>query len=331
MGDFNSMNKAYQASKVIIDKRMEKERKEDLEHISQIADNEILIVQGQYDRIEQVFDILQIKYGLLSPSQLRHVSLHPSQTLIINCPGDGIGDPELQKIKAFVAAGGFLFSTDWVLKNVLEQIFPEYVQYNRVESRDDVVKVEVVDKSSPYLKGLFEKNAEPMWWLETASYPIRIVNPEKVKILIQSQEMKERYGEAPIVVTFNYGQGTVFHMVSHYYLQRADLRSDRHKKSASAYAYEEMNLSQEEMKGTESQLAGVSLGEVESAYSSAQFMLNAMAERKKDQKAKNLQVPANLKVPKPEPPSTETDFSSSNLPVQAVQEKPAKSKKTPKK
>ncbi|MFX0103212.1 MAG: hypothetical protein ACFFCS_26845 [Candidatus Hodarchaeota archaeon] len=280
MGDFETMKQAYSASSKILKKKMERERKADFQTLNQIMDNEIIIIRGTYDRIEDVFDILKIPYGLMEDYQFEGVNIRPTQTLIINCPGDGFSKKSLEKIKDFVKEGGFLLTTDWVLKNVLEKIFPDHVKFNEQSTRDDVVKVEIVDKSSPYLKGMFEKDAEPLWWLESTSYPIKILRPNDVKVLIQSREMKKKYGESPIVITFNYEKGTVLHMTSHYYLQRTELRSDRHKKSAKEYAVEEMGLSKEEIAG-DADFDDLSLAEAESAYTSQQFIVNTMVERKK--------------------------------------------------
>ncbi|MHA1340462.1 MAG: hypothetical protein ACTSRZ_09565 [Promethearchaeota archaeon] len=279
MGDFAKMKKAYNASKSILQAKMKKEREEDFKKLKEISDNEILIVKGSYDRIEDVFDILEIPYGLIMPYELDQINLRPTQTLIINCPGSGISSEVLNKIKKFVEKGGFLWSTDWVLLEVLEKIFPEYVKFNGVKTNDDVVRVEVVDKSHPYLKGLFEGEADPQWWLETSSYPITLLKKDKIKVLIQSREMKQKYGESPIVILFNYGKGEVLHMTSHYYLQRTELRTKRHMKSAVDYAVEELNISEEEI--DKEKLKDISLGEAEAAYSSTQFIVNAMVERKK--------------------------------------------------
>lgn len=279
MGDFKKMKKVYEASDQMMKRRMSKTRKKDLETLKSISDNEVIVVRGTYDRVEDVLDIVGIPYGLINQIDLDNLDLRPSQTLIINCPAARVSKKALKKIKKFVKDGGFLFSTDWVLLNVLQKIFPEYVKYNEQPTGDDVVKIEIADKDSPYLEGLFEsKDADPQWWLEGSSYPIKILKPEDIKILIRSREMKKKYGEDPIVITFEYGEGTVFHMTSHYYLQRTELRSDRHKSSAMKYV-QELNLSAEEV--NEDDLKDIKLGEMESAYTSAQFLVNTMVERKK--------------------------------------------------
>ena len=70
----------------------------------------------------------------------------------------------------------------------------EIVKYNKVPTADDCVAVEVVDKSNKFLEGLFNDDADPIWWLESSSYPIKILD-KKVKVLVTSSEMKKKYKE----------------------------------------------------------------------------------------------------------------------------------------
>ena len=284
---FDEMKKAYQASSKIMTKRMEKERPEDLEILNKVEDSAIVIVAGSYDRVEDVLDMINVPYVLIQPHQLSQIELKPDQILIINCPGN-ISEG-LDKIKEFVKKGGFLFTTDWALLNILQQIFPEYVKYNNVTTGDDCVAVEVVDKSNKFLEGLFKAEEKPIWWLESSSYPIEIVDKSKVNLLVTSKEMKKKYGEAPIVISFDYGDGgTVLHMTSHYYLQRAELRTDRHKSSAKDYVQSELGFSSDEAEEMNEELDGLSLGEAESAYSTTQFISNVIVEQQKKVQARKL-------------------------------------------
>jgi len=284
---FKEMKKAYQASSKIMTKRMEKERPEDLEILNKVEDSAIVIVAGTYDRVEDVLDMINVPYVLIQPNQFAQIELKPDQILIINCPGNIYEG--LDKIKAFVKRGGFLFTTDWALLNILEKIFPEYVKYNQTPTGDDCVAVQVVDKSNKFLEGLFKAEEEPIWWLESSSYPIEIVDKSKVNLLVTSKEMKKKYGEAPIVISFDYGDGgTVLHMTSHYYLQRAELRTDRHKSSAKDYVKSELGFSSEEAESMDDELEGLSLGEAESAYSTTQFISNVIVEQQKKVKARKL-------------------------------------------
>jgi hypothetical protein len=284
---YKNMNQAYKASSKILEKRMEKERPLDLEILKKVDESSIIIVAGTYDKIELVLDLINIPYVLIQPHDFDKINLKPDQILIINCPGNITEG--LEKIKTFVKKGGFLFTTDWALLNILEKIFPSYVKYNQRPTADDCVRVEVVDKSNKFLEGLFQGDADPIWWLESSSYPIEILDKEKIKVLVRSKEMKEKYGEAPIVITFDYGDGgTVLHMTSHYYLQRSELRTKRHKSSAKDYLVSEMGFSKKEADEIE-ELEGLSLGEAENAYSTTQFISNVIVEQQKKVKKRKEQ------------------------------------------
>ncbi|MFX1481465.1 MAG: hypothetical protein ACFFCI_25580 [Promethearchaeota archaeon] len=281
MGDFKKMKQAYKASSKILKKRMEKERPMDLEILEKVKESSIIIVAGSYDRVETVLDMINIPYVLIQPEEVPQIELKPDQILIVNCPGD-IYDEGLTKIQNFVKRGGFLFTTDWALLKILEKIFPEYVKYNQRPTGDDCVAVQVVDKNNKFLEGLFKADEEPIWWLESSSYPIVILDKNKVKVLVTSREMEQKYGEAPIVITFEYGDGgTVLHMTSHYYLQRAELRTKRQKMSAKEYVQDEMEFTNEEAEEMEKDLNGLTLGEAESAYSTTQFISNVIVEQQK--------------------------------------------------
>jgi hypothetical protein len=281
MGDFKNMEQAYKASSKILEKRMAKERPMDLEILQKVKDSSIIIVAGSYDRVETVLDMIKVPYVLIQPEEVSQIELKPDQILIINCPGD-IYDDALPKVKEFVKRGGFLFTTDWALLNILEKIFPEFVKYNQRPTGDDCVAVQVVDKSNKFLEGLFKVDEEPIWWLESSSYPIQIIDKKWVKVLVTSKEMEQKYGEAPIVITFDFGDGgTVLHMTSHYYLQRAELRTERHKMSAKEYVQSEMAFSDTEAEEIEKDLNGLTLGEAESAYSTTQFISNVIIEQQK--------------------------------------------------
>lgn len=283
------MKKAYQASAKIMEKRMAKERPEDLDVLKKVSETSIIIVAGAYDKIELVLDLINVPYVLIQPSQVDSIELRPDQILIINCPGN-ISDLGLKKIESFVKRGGFLFTTDWALLNVLEKIFPNIVKYNQRPTADDCVSIQVIDKENKFLEGLFDNQDDFIWWLEGSSYPIQILNKNKVKVLVNSREMKEKYGEAPIVITFDYGDGgTILHMVSHYYLQKAELRSNRHKSSAKGYVMSEMGLSAEEAQEMEDDLKDMTLGEAESAYSTTQFISNVIVEQQKNVEKRNKQ------------------------------------------
>ena len=97
-------------------------------------------------------------------------------------------------------------------------------------------------------------------------------------MLIRSRELGEKYGEEPVAVVFEHGKGEVFHMISHYYLQRAELRNDRHAQTAESYAMSKgVNFSA----GMADAVADLKLGEVEAAATSARLFANILADKKR--------------------------------------------------
>jgi hypothetical protein len=178
----------------------------------------------------------------------------------------------------FVEGGGSLFSTDWALRHVLEPAFPGLVAFNEHPTADDVVRIEVRAHDNPFLRGVIDPGEDPLWWLEGSSYPIRVLDAERVQVLIASTELQAKYGEAPVAVLFHVGQGEVFHMVSHYYLQRTELREARHLAPAAAYAGGKGVTFAPEMAA---EIADLTAGEVESAGSSSRLFANVIADKKR--------------------------------------------------
>src|SRR5262249_45185678 len=68
---------------------------------------EILVTLGQYDRVQQVLDHLQLPYQTLPCQVVETLPLRGDQVLIINCPGQ-FSAAGLEAVRRFVAAGGTL-------------------------------------------------------------------------------------------------------------------------------------------------------------------------------------------------------------------------------
>lgn len=270
-------NKAYRSGARIAKDRMSREAPLDAEVLNEVEASDIIVVGGTYDHVELVLEALEMPHTRVAPSQLSSVKLRPEQLLVVNCPGE-VGPHALEHIERFVAAGGSLFTTDWALRHVIEPAFPDTVAYNNRPTTDDVVRIEIADHDNPFLSGVMDEADDPQWWLEASSYPMRVLDPERVKVLIRSTELAARYGEAPVAVIFGHGDGEVFHMVSHYYLQRTELRSQRHMSSAASYATEK-GVAMDA--GFIDDMVDLTLGEVEAAGSSARLFANVVAQKKR--------------------------------------------------
>ena len=269
------MFKAYDAARRLVAEELSSY---DAESLREVEDSDVVVVRGTYDRVEDVLRIVGIKHRVVAPEEVGALRLHPEQLLILNCPGE-IGRRGVSNVRAFVEAGGSLFATDWALKHVLEPAFPGVVAYNKRPTADDVVRIEVLDRENPYLEGMFHEGADPLWWLEGSSYPIRILDRSRVQVLLTSRELEQKYGEAPVGVTFPFGGGEVFHMISHYYLQRAETRTQRHASNWGAYAAEK-NMAGVAV-AAPPDLADLSVAEVEAAHSSLRMMTNVIARKRR--------------------------------------------------
>jgi hypothetical protein len=231
------MEAAYRIAHELLKDRLQEKAPEMLAALEEIQEADVLVVRGQYDRIEDVFRHSGTPFTSVLGNDLNQVNLRPDQIVFVNCPGV-MSEPALRSLAAFVQDGGFLFTTDWALRHVLEPAFPGYIEYNQRRTGDEVVRVEIDQSGDPFLASLIGPDDDPQWWLEASSYPIRILDSGKVSVLVRSGEIRERYGEEPVLVSFDVGSGKVYHMISHFYLQRSETRTLRHKAPSSTYLAE---------------------------------------------------------------------------------------------
>jgi hypothetical protein len=268
--------RAYKAAATITREQMRRDAPDRARVLDEVEKSDVVVVTGQYDRVQQVLEALEVEHTVIDPHELDRLRLRPEQLLIVNCPGQ-ISSHAVTRVRAFVEAGGSLFTTDWALKHVIEPAFPGVLAFNERPTADDVVRIEVKDPDNIYLQGVMDGQDDPQWWLEASSYPIRVLDAERVQVLITSKELGEKYGEEPVAVWFRWGHGEVFHMISHYYLQRTELRTQRHQAPAASYFAEKgLGVSLDMC----ADIGDLSLADVESAKPSASFMANVMIEKK---------------------------------------------------
>ena len=271
-GEMDDMGRAYAVGARIGKMKMAEEAPLDAAALGAVEKSDIVVVQGCYDHVERVLDALELPHLAVAPHQIDGLPLHPRQLVVVNCPGN-LSRAALERARRFVEAGGSLFTTDWALRHVIEPAFPGMLAYNERPTRDDVVRIEIRDHDNPFLKGVMDAKDDPQWWLEGSSYPIRVLDP-RVQVLITSSELEGRYGEAAVAVVFPWGEGEVFHMVSHYYLQRTELRSARHAAPAADLGAEKgVNL-------PPAAYSDLRLGDVESALTSSRMLANVIARKK---------------------------------------------------
>ncbi len=277
----SSMEKAYQVSGDMVKDRLHIEDGDNKRIINDISSTDLVVIDGTYDHIHLVLSYLELPFVRLDHQQLLTAELKPHQTVFVNCassfPVEGA-----RKLATFVAHGGQLITTDWALEKVLEPAFPGVVEYNNKPTADEVVRIEVMDKDDPVIKGFLDEETAPVWWLEGSSYPIRILDKDKVKVLIKSKELKDKYDEDAVLIKFEHGKGVVYHMISHFYLQRTETKDAKQVTSATGYMSAK-NISADKAAELEEVIIQNELnyGEVQSANTSAEFIMRAVIEQKK--------------------------------------------------
>ena len=219
-----AMKDSYKTAGEVYFKKLAKDNPNEFRRFRRIAADDSIVVEGTYDKTQDVLDVMKVNYRLLDSEDLRRVDLPLDRPIFVNCAGN-LSPSDIICLRSHVDHGGTLVTTDWALRNLIEQAFPGYVEYNGRSTKDDVVAVELTKAGHALLRGSVSLNDRPRWWLEGSSYPIRVLDQAKVQILIRSDQMKNKYGEGAIVVRFPFGKGMIYHMVSHIYLQRTEERS----------------------------------------------------------------------------------------------------------
>ena len=284
----SEMKAAYNLGNLLVRERLKAEDPENEKLLADVTDSDIIVVSGTYDHIHLVLEAVGIPFKSISRPQVAKLDLRPEQTVYVNCP-DNFPVEGAKRLERFVAEGGQLITTDWALKNVLEVAFPQTVAFNGNSTGDDVVSIEIADKDDDILKGFIDqrKDAKPQWWLECASYPIKVLDKKKVKVLVRSQELGKRYKDDPVIVSFEWGKGIVYHMISHFYLQRTETRSQRHMGSITDYAEDQMMSSNVKDQFAQAQMKTPALNyaQVQCASTSAEFVSRSVLGHKKRSKA----------------------------------------------
>jgi len=272
------MKASYKAGAFFSRLKMEKKDPESAEALKEVTEADVVVVDGTYDHAHMVLELAGIPFARISTAAMNTIKLRPDQTLFINCPGT-VSEKAVRKIMTFVNGGGLLITTDWALKHVIEPAFPDTMKYNERPTQDEVVRINVLDPDNPILDGFLEEGMDPLWWLEGSSYPITVLDKKKVNVLVESKEIEKKYGEAPVICEFTWGEGRVVHMISHFYLQRSETRNKKDMAMASSLVSEaEFEQAPGEIQAA---MGGMAASEYTAAQSSVTFISKNIAMQKK--------------------------------------------------
>lgn len=273
------MSEAYRLANAMVREKLMKENPENIRILDDLKKNDVIVVTGAYDDMATVLENLGIPFAAVSQRQLITATLDPHQTIFVNCDGSFLAEAA-HKLADFVAKGGQLITTDWAME-LIEAGFPNTIAFNDKPTADDVVRIEAVDRHDSAIAGFFDEKADPVWWLEASSFPINILDKKNVKVLIRSKELGEKYGADPVVIRFTHGKGVVYHMISHFYLQRTEARDKKQSTMASDYFKDKGACAANVAKASATR---VTYGEMQAASTSTDFVSRIIIGQKKKAK-----------------------------------------------
>ncbi len=208
----------------------------------------ILVVKGAWDKVEVVLSHLKIPCEVLRAQQLKEAGLNPNQVVLVNCEGNVDAD-SAERLQWFVNVGGYCMATDWALTKAVRSCFPGYAdQSPGANTGNDVVVVEDASPGHRYTAGVFEGVPAMKWWLEIQAFPIRVLWPERVEVLVDSAEMKRKYGSSTMGLAFRWGLGRVQHSVSHFFLQEEGMTQARGERARMVFAADHLGLALDEIR-----------------------------------------------------------------------------------
>jgi hypothetical protein len=267
------------AAAQVLEQTMANQSPQDLALLRAVQGRDIVVVRGSMDHIEEVLAAARIRHTVIEPEQVAAADLNANQVVMVNCPGH-MPQAGLQRLEKFVRAGGLLYTTDWALLNVVQKAFPKTIAHTGGSTGNHVTPVRVLHQHDDLMSNmLLTGAAEPQWWLEGGSYPIQILDRQRVEVLAASDQMGKQYGAAPVVVRFRWDDGEVIHVVSHFYRQM-DTRGPR---VAAKDAIDEVkSLSAAQKDAIKSSKSGeVNMGDLESSYAFQRMTSNLIVTKQK--------------------------------------------------
>jgi len=224
--------------------RMRKERPGDARTMERIRDDEIIAIKGSSDKVEDVLAELDLKHKTYNRDEFDSVKLDPArQVLILNCAGNKtLSDEGIQRVRAFVAEGGYLFTSDWELRNTLEKAFPEVVAFLKESPREEkkvTIKAPPEAYTHPLMRDVFPlgtwSEREFTWNLDGRSHLVK--DNRALTVLVSCPEIKD-LGSTTVAFTFGFTDkgggrpvtgapskkgpigGRVLHVLSHFKNQK---------------------------------------------------------------------------------------------------------------
>jgi hypothetical protein len=235
-GDAGAVEGNKEAARIVRDGLLRGGRRGSGSKITDLGPQDILVVRGSFDHIERVLELLALPYVTRDPWTLAAEKIEDfkkHKVVFWNCSEQVLPSKRMEllarSLRNFVAEGGYLFTTDWGIATVLEPAFPGYLSTGGREGMrlpDMVVDIRPVSgmEDHPLLDGVFHPGIQGRWWLEQASFDVRVGKRDEVDVLIESPALQDVYQRSPVVAaTFHYRRGRVLHAMGHYFQEAGNV------------------------------------------------------------------------------------------------------------
>ncbi|MFT7668313.1 MAG: HEAT repeat protein [Planctomycetota bacterium] len=176
---------------------------------------DVLVLNSRGDHIQAILERLGIDHRLTISNQVKTDGLDASGIFISNCTGE-LEHEDLDRLEWFVKVGGYLCGSCWALTETIDKIAPGIV--TKVITRDEIVDsvpASACDTGSKYTRDVFGEYVIPIYRLEGA-HIIRVLQPERVEMLVDSVECAEKWGGGNLACWFSYGHGTILDSANHF-------------------------------------------------------------------------------------------------------------------
>jgi len=184
-----------------------------------VSHAKVVVVRGSADHMEQVLQHAKVDFVAVSPADLPELALNAKQVLMVNCTGD-MSPQARERVRRFVAAGGFLYTTDHAVHQLIEPIFPHTIAWTGQTTQEQVFPIKV--RGTEADRGLLSSlggNAKEHWQTAGGGYAVKVLDPKRVTVLMESDEVAKAFGSGVIAVRFPYEDGQVIHVTGHFYSQ----------------------------------------------------------------------------------------------------------------
>jgi hypothetical protein len=171
----------------------------------------VLGINGNMEKIENaVKNLYANQQDVTDFSKLGSIDLSKYHLILVGSHGKKA--PLASRLKKYVQEGGYLVTTGRCLDTIIADLFPESVTFDKKEIKGGTFKGEISNLEHPFFRGATKKKALKLW-IDEKSHPIK-KKEQEIEELVSSKKLEKKYGSGALIISFNYGEGTVVHMMS---------------------------------------------------------------------------------------------------------------------